>query len=201
MTTETATQSRESMRNPAIAFVRQAAQVGHWYLEGTIADVTSDQAHYAPPGRANPLGATYAHVLCSEDRIVNGMLRQAAPLSASTHAAKTGLSEPMPVPGVPNWSEVYAAWARRVRVDLPVLKSYGADVYAATDAYLATLSDADLERELDLSAVGFGTRKLGWLLNLLILNHVGTETGEGRHPPMVTVRNNIVALRQSDPTA
>jgi hypothetical protein len=25
---------------------------------------------------------------------------------------------------------------------------------------------------------GFGTRKLGWMLNLLLLNHVGTETGE-----------------------
>jgi len=45
------------------------------------------------------------------------------------------------------------------------------------------LSDADLERELDLTGVGFGTRKLGWMLNLLILNHlilnhIGTETGE-----------------------
>jgi hypothetical protein len=38
--------------------------------------------------------------------------------------------------------------------------------------------DADLERELDLTAVGFGTRKLGWMLNLLVLNHIGTETGE-----------------------
>ena len=66
----------------------------------------------------------------------------------------------------------------RVSVDLSALKSYAADVYAATDAYLATLTDADLDRELDLDAVGFGTRKLDWMLNLLLLNHVGTETGE-----------------------
>jgi hypothetical protein len=163
---------------PAIAFIREAARVGHWYLEGTMADVTTEQAHYAPPGRANPLGATYAHLLCSEDMIVNGLLRQAAPLSVSSHVGRTGLSEPMPTPGTPDWSEAYAAWARRVRVDLPALKSYGADVYAATDAYLATLNDADLERELDLSGVGFGLQKLGWMLNLLLLNHVGTETGE-----------------------
>jgi len=31
---------------------------------------------------------------------------------------------------------------------------------------------------VDLSAGGFGTQKLGWMLNLLLLNHVGTETGE-----------------------
>ncbi len=173
MTTET-----QSASTTAIAFIREAAQVGHWYLEGTMADVTAEQAHYAPPGRANPLGATYAHVLCSEDMIVNGMLRQAAPLSVSTHADKTGLSEPMPMPGTPDWGAAYAAWARRVRVDLAALKGYGADVYAATDAYLATLSDADLEHELDLSGVGFGQQKLGWMLNLLLLNHIGTETGE-----------------------
>ena len=65
-----------------------------------------------------------------------------------------------------------------MQVDLPALKSFGADVYAATDAYLATLSDADLDRDLDLSAVGFGQQKLGWMLNLLLINHVGTETGE-----------------------
>ena len=177
-TIETTTQAPQSASTAAIAFIREAAQVGHWYLEGTMADVTAEQAHYLPPGRANPLGATYAHVLCSEDLIVNGMLRQAAPLSASTHAEKTGLSEPMPMPGTPNWNDAYAAWARRVHVDLAALKSYGADVYAATDAYLASLSDADLSRELDLSAVGFGQQKLGWMLNLLVLNHVGTETGE-----------------------
>ena len=178
MTTESTTPSPRSVSTTAIAFIREAAQVGHWYLEGTIADVTAEQAHYAPPGRANPLGATYAHVVCSEDLIVNGMLRQAAPLSISTHAGKTGLSEPMPMPGSSDWSDVYAAWTRRVHVDLPTLKLYGADVYAATDAYLATLSDGDLDRELDLTAVGFGKQKLGWLLNFLLLNHVGTETGE-----------------------
>ena len=171
MTTQTTT-------NPAVAFIREGAQVGHWYLDGTMADVTAEQAHYAPPGRANPIGATFAHVVCSEDLVVNGMLRQQAPLLASSHANTTGLSEPMPMPGSPDWGEAYGAWARRVQVDLPALKAYAEAVYAATDMYLTSLSDADLERELDLSAVGFGTRKLGWMLNLLVLNHIGTETGE-----------------------
>ncbi len=148
MTTQTST-------NPAVAFIREGAQLGHWYLDGTMADVTSEQAHYAPPGRANPIGATFAHLVCSEDLIVNGMLRQQAPLSASSHAKTTGLSEPMPMPGSPDWAEAYGAWARRVQVDLAALKNYADAVYAATDAYLASLSDTDLDRELDLTAVGF----------------------------------------------
>ena len=51
-------------------------------------------------------------------------------------------------------------------------------MYTATDACLATLTDGDLERELDLSAVGFGTQNLSWMLNFLLLNHVGAETGQ-----------------------
>ena len=90
----------------------------------------------------------------------------------------SGVSEPMPMPGSPDWSEAYRAWARRVQVDLASLKSYAEAVYAATDAFLASLSDADLDRELDLTAVGFGQQKLSWILNFLVLNHIGTETGE-----------------------
>jgi hypothetical protein len=164
--------------NPAVAFIREGAQLGHWLLDGTMADVTNEQAHYAPPGRANPIGATFAHLVCSEDMIVNGMLQQRPPLAASSHADKLGLSEPMPMPGTPGWSEAYAAWARRVRVDLPAVKAYAAAVYEATDGYLAGLSDTDLDQELDLTGAGFGKQKLGWVLNLLVLNHIGTETGE-----------------------
>jgi hypothetical protein len=42
-------------------------------------------------------------------------------------------------------SEVDDADSRcALHVDLASLKSYGTDVYAATDAYLATVSDGDL---------------------------------------------------------
>ena len=93
--------------------------------------------------------------------------------------AKAGVdNRAMPMPGSPDWSEAYAAWARRVQIDLPALKAYGRAVYAATDAYLESLTDIDLDRELDLSAVGFGKQKLSWMLNFLVLNHIGTETGE-----------------------
>ena len=81
-------------------------------LEGTMADVTQAQADYAPPGVANPLGATYAHVVWSEDMIVQGIFRQTQPLFAVDWATRTGLSEPMPSPG-PEWAG-YAAWTRRV---------------------------------------------------------------------------------------
>jgi hypothetical protein len=145
-------------------------------LEGTMADATQAQADFAPPGLANPLGATYAHVVWSEDMIVQGMFRQTQPLFASTWATRTGLSEPMPGPG-PEWAD-YAGWTRRVKVDLAALRQYAQAVAGQTDTWLASLSETDLDRPTDLSAVGLGQHTLGSAIGLLIANHLGTETGE-----------------------
>jgi len=152
--------------------VRDARQV----LDGTMADVTQAQADWIPPGIANPLGATYAHVVCSEDMIVQGMLRQTAPLSAGTWAGRTGLSEPMPTPG-PGWAD-YGPWTRRVRIDLAALRAYAQAVADQTDSWLASLSDADLDRPLDLSGIGFGQHTLATAVALLVVHHLATETGE-----------------------
>ena len=165
------------MSNTATQLLRQQVRIAHDILEATMADVTPEQAHWAPPGIANPLGATYAHVVVSEDFVINGMFRRQAPLNATTWAARTGLSEPMPTPASPAWSE-YPVWTRQVRVDLEALREYSRAVYAETDQYLASLSDADLEQPLDLSQIGLGPQTVASTLTLLLLNHIGTETGE-----------------------
>src|SRR6266568_132069 len=169
MTTQPATSTRvELVRR----IVRDARQV----LDGTMADVTPTQVHFIPPGVANPLGATYAHVVCSEDMIVQGMFRQVAPLSASTWVDRTGLSEPMPMPG-PGWAD-YGPWTRRVKIDLAALRAYGQGVGEQTDSWLASLTDADLARPLDLSGMGFGQHTLATAVALLVVHHLATETGE-----------------------
>jgi hypothetical protein len=145
-------------------------------LDGTMADVTQVQADYVPPGIANPLGATYAHVVCSEDMAVQGMFRQLPPMFASSWQGRTGLSEPMPMPG-PEWVN-YAAWTRRVKVDLNNFRPYAQAVAAETDAWIASLSDADLDRTLDLSSAGLGQHTLATAIALVLAFHIGTETGE-----------------------
>jgi hypothetical protein len=158
-----------------VALLRRIVDDARSVLDGTMADVTQAQVEFAPPGLANPLGATYAHVVWSEDMVVQGMCRQAQPLFASTWAGRTGLSEPMPGPS--EWAN-YASWTRRVNVNLDQLRQYARAVAAETDAWLASLSEADLDRPMDLSAVGLGQHTLGSAIGLLIANHLGTETGE-----------------------
>jgi hypothetical protein len=63
----------------------------HGFLEATMADVTPEVANFIPPGRANSVGACYAHVICGEDLAINGMLKGGAPLFVSSHLGKTGL--------------------------------------------------------------------------------------------------------------
>ena len=58
------------------------------------------------------------------------------------------------------------------------VRDYLGAVQPAALDWLKQQSDGDLDRKVDLSAGGFGTQKLGWMLNLLLLNRVGTETGE-----------------------
>jgi hypothetical protein len=169
MTTETTQTSRVALLCSVVADARKV-------LDGTMADVTQAQADYAPPGIANPLGATYAHVVWSEDMAVQGMFRQMPPLFASSWQGRTGLSEPMPTPG-PEWVN-YPAWTRRVKIDLPTLREYAQAVAAETDSWIASLSESDLDRELDLSGAGLGQHTLGTAIALVIANHLGTETGE-----------------------
>jgi len=167
---------RQTAATTRAALLRSVVADARNVLDGTMADVTQAQAEYAPPGLANPLGATYAHVVWSEDTVVQGMFRQVPPLFASSWTGRTGLSEPMPSPG-PEWVN-YASWTRRVKIDLMALRQYAEAVAAETDAWIASLSEADLDRPVDLSSAGLGQHTLGTAIALLLANHLGTETGE-----------------------
>ncbi|TFG57672.1 MAG: hypothetical protein E4H29_06685, partial [Deltaproteobacteria bacterium] len=68
----------EAERN-VISLLREQLKTVNVLVEGTMADVTPEQAHWGPPGVAMPIGATYAHVVVSQDGVINGMLKGGAP--------------------------------------------------------------------------------------------------------------------------
>jgi hypothetical protein len=154
----------------ATTLLREQIQQAHGFMNATIENVTSEQAHWTPPGTANPLAATYVHAIASEDLAINMVLKGGAPLYATEWAEKTGISEIQPL--------TTAEWAQRVRIDLPTTRSYAEAVHAATDAYLATLTDEDLARVLDLTSFGLGQMTIGTLLNRMVLGHIDNMTGE-----------------------
>jgi hypothetical protein len=144
--------------------------VGHNWFEGTMRGVDSDLAHWQPQGKVHPIGSQYIHVVTGEDFFVNTVIKGGAPLMASTYAGKAGFSEPPPMGNRDDWTS-------RVKVDLDMARAYAQAVYAATDAYIASASDEELLRPIDLSTFGFGMQSVNFVLGLQILN-VHNHCGE-----------------------
>jgi hypothetical protein len=156
------------MSNSQINLLREQIKSAHNFLEGALQDVTAETAHWQPQGLAKPIAAHFAHVVVIEDAIVNAVLKGNAPLFMAGYANRTGLSElpPLPTPdspGLPNWHE----WGRRLELDLGATRIYAQAVYAATEAYLDTLTEDDLQRKVQ-SALGETT--VSGLLSTAISN-------------------------------
>jgi len=128
-------------------------------------------AAWQPPGRALPIRASYLHHVMGEDAVVSMIPTEGVALMISTFEGKTGASEPIPLDAA-DWS----GWARMLKVDMVVARVYAQAVFAATDRYLAALTDDDLSRDVDLSAIGMELMQLGAFLSQLLgdcHNHCG----------------------------
>lgn len=160
----------------AVTLLRESLGDAHALLEAVMQDVTPEATHWMPPGRANPVGATYAHVIFFEDRTINGVILHRRPLYETTWAGRTGMSELMPMHTAEG--DDYVPWTRRVQIDLPALRQYAQAVYDNTDEYLAALTPEDLDTPVDLSGVGGGQSTLGNVLGRRIVGHVDNIAGE-----------------------
>ena len=70
-----------TMALEASALVRANLSDAHWLLEQVVDGLTEAQVHWGPPGTANTIGATYAHVVAAEDLFVQATLRSGTPLA------------------------------------------------------------------------------------------------------------------------
>ena len=134
----------------AIDTHRTALQWAAYVLDVTMTDASVELTHWTPPGIANPIAACYAHAICGSDAIIHSMLQPGVPLYAAEWAGKTGISEPR--------MDQTFEWARSVTVNLEAARPYAQAVFAAASSFIDSLSESDLARELDLSAVGLDTR-------------------------------------------
>ena len=66
-----------------VDLLRAMFQNAHETLEGTMKDVTPEQAHWLPPGKALPISAQYAHTIGGEDACLDMFIRKAPPLFAT----------------------------------------------------------------------------------------------------------------------
>ena len=155
----------------AIELFRNQINASREIVEGTVADLTQELCDHTPEGTANPIGACYAHLLTSEDFIVNMILRGQQPLMIGEWAGKSGMSAPPPGPGGD-----HRAWAVSVNVEIGPVQEYAKAVYKATDDYLSTLTPEDLGEEVDVAE--FGKNSRAWWLAIAALIHPANHVGE-----------------------
>ena len=118
----------------AVELIRQQFQGANQWLETTMQGVTPEEAHWHPPGLANPLGATYVHTVLIQDFVTNVLIKGGSPLAATAFGGKIGISEMPPAEGdITAWDE----WGRSVKVDLDAVREYGKAVQAEADKLFA----------------------------------------------------------------
>ena len=148
--------------------LREQMQTLHGILEAAIADCPADaMAQKLPASKINSIGAIYAHTIFGEDGLLNGLARGKTPVYfAAGWADKIGLEMPQGTME-PDWT---------VSLDLATFREYASDVYKATDEYLATVSDDELDKIVD---AGFAPPMpvRSFVANILAW-HVATHQGE-----------------------
>ncbi len=102
--------------------------------------------------------------------IVHNLLQGKKPLFMTTWAGKTGVSEPT--------FHQSLEWTRTVKIDLAQLRKYAQAVYTAVDAYIGSLTEQDLDREIDLTDSGLGKHTLNWALHAIVIGHTHNMSGE-----------------------
>lgn len=161
------------MNNSSQILLTQLKAV-HAALEQTMEGVTDEVAHFMPPGKANPIAGTYAHLIFSEDMFVHSFLKKTKPLLETTFNGKTGASEVHPM----EWEVAYPKWLKEVKIDVKTFREYAKAVFAASEEYVATLTDDDLEKDVDMSSFGMGSKKTHDFISGLISGHAYSIMGE-----------------------
>jgi hypothetical protein len=130
-------------------------------------DVTDELFNWAPPGTANTISATFVHFMNAEDSFIQKtLLGKPTIWESGGWTEKTGIQKP---PGIgEDWSEY-----KHRKIEIKPLQDYKTAVWAATDAYLANLTEGDLDRMVKFAG---GERTVGEMLMLSAsqsLSHVG----------------------------
>ncbi len=162
------------MENKAVTMILNSLKNAHTSLQQTMEDVTDEVASYMPGGKANPIAGTYAHLVLAEDMFIHLFLKKEKQLSETTWKDKTGFSSPHPT----EWFTEYPKWLREVKIDVKQAKEYANAVFKSTEDYVASLSDKDLEKEIDMSGMGMGKAKQGEFLINYISGHAASIMGE-----------------------
>ena len=129
------------------------------FLAMCAKDMDEAQYNHKPDGNCNPAAKLHAHALSGAEFFVSGLLA-GQPSKWPEFASQTGLPE--------NAMEI---WGSDATISLDVMQAYAEAIKGPMLEYVDTLSDDDLDREIDTRFAGKQT--VAWVLQLVGSHTVG----------------------------
>lgn len=143
----------------AIEYARQDLAEALGLLKLCASGMTDEQYNWKPGGTCNVAAQSHVHALTSVDFFINGIVR-AGQLIWTDVAAAGGLpANPLQI------------WQHNEVIPYATIKDYGDRLQQAVLEYLGTLSDQDLDREIETQF--FGKKSVAWLVQLAGNHAVG----------------------------
>lgn len=150
-----------------VASIKETLGLARQYLEAAIQETeAATLARRLPNATIGPIGEIYGHTIGNEDWAFNQLIQgKDQLLKSGGWATKLGLD---PAATEHDWLAV-------AENHFDTLQEYGKAVFAATDAFLDSISDTDLDRPIDF----FGRKEsMGWVIADTVLVHVAFHSGE-----------------------
>jgi DinB superfamily len=153
-------------------FFRPSLKTLHGNLMDAVKELTDEQLHFCPLGKGNPIAFMLWHTVRTEDSVVNFLLQKKPPVwNAEGWDKKFGMDSRAQGTGM---SPEQSA-ALRISNLADFLK-YSENVFKATEAYMETLKEAELDRVEEFQFLG--KRSLGSVIVGIVLSHGAGHLGE-----------------------
>ena len=133
------------------------------FLATCAKEMDEAQYNHKPDGKCNPAGKLHAHALSGADFFVTAMLQGQAP-KWPEFAAQTGLPA--------NAMEI---WGSDATIKSSVMEAYASAIKDPILAYIDSLTEDDLDREVETRFMG--TQTVAWVLQL-VASHTLGHAGE-----------------------
>lgn len=153
----------------AQSLLKEQISGAHRILKSALGGLPHELVTRQPPGTANSIGATLAHVVLDEDWLLSQAIGSPLLYTTGGFEREIGLDPP-------SGPLVTEEWARAVKLELGPFMEYANAVFARTEDAVAAFSAESMERAVDL---GMGSSMTGLLtVGVIALNHVSFHAGE-----------------------
>ncbi len=149
----------------ALDFFRTSMKNLHNDFRDAVKDLKDEQLHFRPLGKGNHIAFAFWHLVRTEDWGINFLLQKKAPVwNAEGWDKKFGMAPRAQGTGMT------AEQAAAIRIQsLPDFLKYMENVFKASEGYLDTLKEADLDRVEEFQFLG--KMSFGQVIGGVILNH------------------------------